>query len=460
MAGNVTERKGAASCSRDGGRTGRGQAESRPGGAAGAERGVGGISRSWGARVLRRALPVCCLLASLSPCGAEEQAYHTPLAGEPGRVTFMGQIVEIPAVNRADMTSITLGASFLAPALGQSPIIPVAAFYHRRISDRSYGRAMVAIFVNELEYDLDLGGWDLVAQFENGTLPVAGRELRDGEEIRGSSLNYGTLLGSLGVGWRLPVAPFQVDNDIRVQLVARGGYFYAHRETDSAPGLWVPPNTGLYGARLRCRYDGMRRNLLELPHEGMAAGFDVDYLHRDRWRAEAGSADGGNRNYAQAEGHLVGAAGVPGLSERNRLLLGIYGGFTARGRGDRFNAFRLNGGPFPGEQYDLAWPHYCGVIYDRVPARGYATATAGYRRELAFFLYLSTLGSYIWADRSSAVGDDRVGFKQMHGSAATVALDSAFPWKSSLYLAWSWESGVMRNGRPGNGVTLIWNKLF
>lgn len=48
----------------------------------------------------------------------------------------------------------------------------------------------------------------------------------------------------------------------------------------------------------------------------------------------------------------------------------------------------------------------------------------------------------------------------MHGSAATVALDSAFLWNSSLYLAWSWESGVMRNGRSGNGVTLIWNELF
>lgn len=453
MANDVTQERSAGRC------PGRGWGRRwRPDCRMGGMGSDGDLGRSWVARLLRLALPVCLLLAPLSLCGAEEAQYHTPLAGEAGRVTFMGQNVDITAVNRADMTSITLGASLLAPAQGQSPIIPVAAFYHRRIAEKSYRRAMVAVFVNELEYARDLGGWDLVAQFENDTLPVAGRELRNGEEIRGTALYHGILLGSLGVGWRLPVAPFQVDNDLRVQLVGRGGYFYAHRESDTAPGLWVPPNTALYGARLRCRYDGLRRNLLELPHQGMAAGFDIDYLHRDKWRAETGGD--GNRDYVQVEGHLVGAAGVPGLSERNKVLLSLYGGFTAEGKGDRFNAFRLNGAPFPSEQYDLAWPHYSGVIYDRVLARGYATATAGYRRELAFFLYLSTLGSYIWADRSSAVGSNRVDFDEMHGAAATVSLDSAFVWDSSLYLAWSWESGVMRNGRSGNGVTLIWNKLF
>lgn len=415
----------------------------------------------------RGAVLALCVLAAwltLQPCpsclAAEEPVYHTPLAGEAKQVTFMGQQVDIPAVDRTNMTSITVGASLLAPAQGQSPIIPVAAFYHRRITDNSYGRAMVSVFVNELDYLRDLGGWDLVAQFDNDTLPVAGRELRNGEEIRGTALYHGVVLGSLGAGWRTPVYPFQVDNDLRVQLVGRGGYFYAHPEKDTAPGLWVPPNTPLYGARLRCRYDGLRRNLLELPHQGVAAGFDVDYLHRDRWQGEGGPGDRGNRDYTQVEGHLVAAGGVPGLSERNRLLFSLYGGMTAQGRGDRFNAFRLDGAPFPSEQYDLAWPHYSGVIYDRVLARGYATASAGYRRELAFFLYLSTLGSYIWADRSSAVGNNRVDFDEMHGAAATVALDSAFVWDSSLYLAWSWESGVMRNGRSGNGVTLIWNKLF
>ncbi|MBJ6749797.1 porin [Geomonas anaerohicana] len=454
MANEMGRPKGATWGEKRGTQGGGGNGRSATGPAAGKRRGARAALALYVLGAWLTLVPCLCCLA------AEEPVYRTPLAGEAKRVTFMGELVDIPAVDRADMTSITVGASLLAPAQGQSPIIPVAALYHRRITDHSYRRAMVSVFVNELDYLRDLGGWDVVAQFENDTLPVAGRELRNGEEIRGTALYHGVLLGSLGVGWRTPVYPFQVDNDLRVQLVGRGGYFYAHPEKDTAPGLWVPPNTPLYGARLRCRYDGLRRNLLELPHQGVAAGFDVDYLHRDRWQGERGAGDRGNRDYTQVEGHLVAAGGVPGLSERNRLLFSLYGGMTAQGRGDRFNAFRLDGAPFPSEQYDLAWPHYSGVIYDRVLARGYATASAGYRRELAFFLYLSTLGSYIWADRSSAVGNNRVDFDEMHGAAATVAVDTAFVWDSSLYLAWSWESGVMRNGRSGNGVTLIWNKLF
>jgi hypothetical protein len=32
------------------------------------------------------------------------------------------------------------------------------------------------------------------------------------------------------------------------------------------------PDTFLYGAKLRLRYDNMRTNLLELPHRGLALG--------------------------------------------------------------------------------------------------------------------------------------------------------------------------------------------
>ncbi len=437
----------------------------RSGGKGGEERAERGAARSLRSgsllgAVLRGVLHFCILCALSSPCrAAGDGEYHTPLAGEPGRVTLMGRRVEIQAVDRARMNSITLGASLLEPPQGQTSALPVAAFIHRRVTERSHARAMIALFVNEIEYDRDAGGLDLVAQFENETLPVAEREINHGEDVRGTSLYFGTLVGAAGIGYRTPVSPFQVDNDFRVQLLARAGYFYAHREGDTSPGLWVPPDTALLGARLRCRFDGLRRNLLELPHKGLAAGFDLDFTHRDRWRGEEGGS--GNHNYAQFRGHLVGAYGVPGISsDRDRILFALYGGITGAGRGDRFNAFRINGSPFPSEQYDLACPHYGGVVFDQVLARGYATATAGYRRELTFFLYLSALGSYIWADRSRAEAVDRVVFRDRQGAAATVALDSAFLWNSSLYLAWSYESGVMRDGRSGSGFTLMWNKLL
>ena len=402
-----------------------------------------------------------CVLFWRDTVQAETEPYHTPLAGEAGEVVFLGEVVSIPGIDRSNMTSITLGASLLAPQQGDTSALPVAAFYHRRIKEQIRARYMVSFFVNELEYDQSMGKMELVTHFENHTLPVQQSELLDGTEMEGTSLYWGSLLGSIGPGWRLPVHPFKVDNDIRLQLLARVGYFYAESGDDTAPLLWVPPDTLLYGVKLRGRYDGMRRNLLELPHDGVAAGWDLDYLHRDRWREQTGtSMVGGNRDYLQLSGYLVGASGVPGLSERDRLLFCLYGGQTMQSRGDRFNAFRINGATFPSEADDLARPHYSGIIYNSLLATSYATASAGYRRELTFFLYLTALGSYIWADRATVQGGEEVVFKDKEGAAGPISIDSAFFWDSSLYLAYTWETGMIRNGRSGGGVTMIWNKLF
>lgn len=405
-------------------------------------------------------LALGAVLAHSEAAAEDLTSYHTPLAGEGGEVTFLGKKVLIPGQDRSQMTSITLGASLLAPQQGDTSVLPVAAFYHRRIGEATRTRNVVSVFVNELEYDQEVGDMELVVHFENHTLPQQQRELAQGREVVGTSLYYGTLLGSVGAGWRLPVQPFQVDNALILQLLGRVGYFYAERGDDAAPGLFVPPDTILYGARARARYDGLRRNLLELPHEGLAAGFELDYLHRDRWRFESGvNADGGD-DYLQISWHLEGVADVPGGTERDRLLFYLYGGHTMNEKGDRFNAFRINGATFPSEADDLAKPHYAGVVYNSALATSYATVSAGYRRELTFFLYLTLLGSYFWGDRATAEGTDRVVFAEKDGVAATVAVDSAFFWNSSLYFAYSWESGIIRNGRHGSGVALIWNKLL
>lgn len=393
--------------------------------------------------------------------GADEGTYRTPLAGEAKEVVFMGERVSLPGMDRSRMRSITLGATLLAPSQGDTSVFPVGAFYYRRYGEGFRTRDMVSVFVNELEYDLGRGTAELALQFENYTLPTEQSEVVDGVEAEGTSLYYGTLMASAGPGWRFPVHPFQVDNDLRLQLLGRAGYFFADSADESAPGIWVPTDTVLYGARLRGRYDGLRRNLLELPHQGIAAGCDVEYTYRDRWRDPDGfSVSGSRKGYWQGSAYLVGATGVPGWSERNKLVWCLYGGHTFEGRGDRFNAFRITGAPFPSEADDLARPRYSGTIYNSALTTSYATATLGYRRELTFFLYLTALGSYMNADRATVEGGDRVVFRSREGGAATVALDSAFFWDSSLYLAYAWDSGIVRNGRSGSGVTFMWNKLF
>lgn len=398
---------------------------------------------------------------TLEVTGAEGGEFHALLAGEQRQATFLGETIDIPAEDRSRVTSLTLGGSLLEPRQGGTRGLPIIALYLRRTGEDSRTRGVISLFVNELEHDRREGLLELVSHFENFTLPGDQTEVRDGQEIQQTSLTWGTFMGSLGVGLRIPVAPYQVDNDFRIQLLGRAGYFYALRTKDTGADLVSPPNTALYGVRLRGRYDGLRRNLLELPHEGMAAGWDLDLLHRDRWRDLTGGTTGEkNRDYLQMSGYLVGAGGIPGLSERDRLLASLYGGKTSKGGADPFSAFRINGGPFPSEADDLARACYSGLLYDDIPATSYAMATLGYRRELTFFLYLSLVGSYLWADRATVQGVDQVVFRNRQGRTATVSLDSAFFWKSEIYLAYAWESGVIRGGKAGSGIILNWNKSF
>lgn len=392
--------------------------------------------------------------------GEEAGEYHTPLAGERAYASFMGQAVVIPAQDRSRLTSLTVGGSLLQPKQGGTMGVPIAALYLRRIWEDARTRDVVSLFVNELEYDKGFGRLELVGHFENYTIPGDHTELQNNREVRSTSLSWGSLLGSLGPGVRFPVAPFQVDNDFRLQLLGRVGYFYAERTDDSGADVLAPPSTMLYGVRLRGRYDGLRRNMLELPHHGLAAGFDLDYLARNNWRDLTTQSGTGHRDYYQASGYLLAASGIPGLSERNRALLSVYGGKTREGRADRFNAFLINGGSSPSEADDLGRPHYSGITYDYLRASEYLIGSLAYRRELAFFLYLSVVGSYIWADRTSVQGVDQVVFRERRGTAATVSLDSAFYWDSELYLGYSWESGFIREGKAGNGITVNWNKSF
>ena len=415
--------------------------------------GVGWVSSPLGTR--------CAAAAGLF----EEDAstYHTPLAGEERRTAFLGYPVLIPALDRTHLTSLTVGASLLQPKQGPTRGVPFGALWIRRVSDDYRTRDMISIFENELEYDRRFGSLELVGHFENVTIPGPQTELVHNQEITATSVSSGNLIGSLGPGLRFPVAPYEVDNDLRLQLLGRAGYFYAERSHETGAGTVLPPETLLYGAKFRGRYDTMRRNLLELPHRGFATGFDLDYLTRDRWHgfgAPGSAASPGNREFLQASGYFVGAGGIPGRSERDRVLVSLYGGTTADHRGDRFNAFHINGGPFPSEGDDLARQRYTGVVFDDILASNYLIASLGYRRELTFFLYLTLIGSYFRGDRATVTNDSQVVFRNRDAVSSTVSLDCAFFWNSEIYLAYAWDSGAIRNGTSGSGLLLTWNKLF
>jgi hypothetical protein len=189
---------------------------------------------------------------------ARAAEYHTLLAGEQNQTTFLGKTVFIPARDRGRITSLTLGGFLLEPEQGDTLGLPVVALYLRRINEEYRTRAVVSIFVNELEYDKSFGHLDWVGHFENFTLPYDRTEVVNNREIKPSSVTYGTLLGSLGAGLRFPVSPDQIDNDLRLQLLGRVGYFYAKRTKDTGADLTVPPSTAPRYRRTKYPNNGYR----------------------------------------------------------------------------------------------------------------------------------------------------------------------------------------------------------
>ena len=99
-------------------------------------------------------------------------------------------------------------------------------------------------------------------------------------------------------------------------------------------------------------------------------------------------------------------------------------------------------------------------MFNNVIVTDYAMVALEYRRELTFFAYLHLRETYIWADRATVNAFNQVGFKESHGWATTVGIDTGFLWDSSLFLDWSWDSGFIRDGKAGNGFILTWNKSF
>jgi len=411
------------------------------------------------------ALSACLCMALSGEALADDDGYETPLAGREFDTVFMGKPVHIPPRDRSTVSALTLGGAYGIPKVGDTHGLPIVDIFLKRFWADSRTRDMISIFVNDLEYDHGRGPVELVARFENITLPVARTEVLNNKEIKQSSLYWGTLLGSLGPGLRFPVPPYEIDNDLRLQFLGTVGYFYAKRTSDTAPDAVPPPDTMLFGGKIRGRYDGIIRNLLELPHQGVAAGFDLDFIHRDRWadfHTLSGTVftKGHTRDYLQLAGYVTAVGGIPGTSEKNRFLVNFHAATASTKSIDRFNAFRISGGPFPTETDDLYRPDYEGTMFNDLLAANYLLASLEYRRELAFFAYLGIRASYITAALATLSDTNEVRFEGKDGVAASVNLDTGFLWDSALHIAYSWDFGFVRYGRPGSGIILTWSKEF
>lgn len=397
----------------------------------------------------------------------EDSPARTPLAGEAYRTTLLGRRITLPARDRNNVKALTLGVTGYEPDLAGDRVLPIAALYWMRRWDGWWNRSVIGLFVNEIDAARHMGRFQLLGHLENNTPPTADRDVKNGKEVTSSSVLWGTVSGWLGAGYRMPVAPWQTDNDLRIQLFYHAGYLYNKRTGDTGREVRLPSDTYTHGLRLRVRYDGLSRNIMELPHHGWAWGGDLELTRRDRWSDSAFGdlrfSRNDTRDYLKLSGYIITAQPVFSLSDRHRFVGYLHGGVSPMGKLDRFSAFRAGGGPFPNESDDLYRLPYPGALFNNFGVTDYVVGTLEYRLQLAFFLYLHLRGTFAWGgnrpdyDTSSGL---RLRLRSSDGEAFSAGLTSGFFGDSQLYLEYSYDNKLLRNGTEGSSIMLLWSKSF
>jgi hypothetical protein len=414
------------------------------------------------------ALTGALLALSVSSARADETEYHTPLAGEAYRAEVGGKTILVPARDRDDVRSITLGGAYFTPRLGDEWGSPFGALYWKRHTGRWRSRAVVGLFVNELDLAREFGQFELLGHVDNKTIPFPTAEIIDGKEVRSTSIIQGSITGSVGVGYRVPVAPFQSDNAFRLRLLYNAGYLYTGRVAETGADVRLPPSTFVQGFQFRADCDTIRRNIMELPHEGWASGVDVEVGRRDHW---SDHTLGGTvfrrdktRDFLKLSAFFTGVAPLPGLSERHRLVGILHGGFAPADNIDRFSAFRIGGGPYPSETDDLYRYWYPGALFDQFPASDFVVGSLEYRYELFFFLYLHFRGTMAEVNRPYVKQDSltisHLDFIHDYSGALSLGVTSGLPWDSQLYAEYTYDARILRHGVPGSSLLLLWSKAF
>jgi hypothetical protein len=161
------------------------------------------------------------------------------------------------------------------------------------------------------------------------------------------------------------------------------------------------------------------------------------------------------RDYVSASGYALVASGVPFVdSERDRVIASVHAG--AGDSLDRFSATRVGGGPDRrGIEYDTtARPLLPGATVSEFFPEHYVVGALGYRRELAFFMFLAVDGTAAWLDRDRQQSAGRV--RQDDSLlAASARLSSGFFGSSRFQLGYARNFDVVRDGERGGSEILL-----
>ncbi len=209
---------------------------------------------------------------------------------------------------------------------------------------------------------------------------------------------------------------------------------------------------------LQLRWDAFERNLLELPHQGFAAGGDLIYGRRtdwENWGLDGSESARNGRDYLLFTGYFLAAGPVPGVkSDRHRLIASIHAGIGHDL--DRFSAQRVGGGFDPmGEEYEASsTPVLPGAVMHEFFPRHYLIATGEYRWEPVFFAYFGLDASVGRLDRLRQTGTETA-WKNDVFTAVGARMTSGFLFNTRLELAYHYNFSVVRSGHEGGHEIIL-----
>lgn len=414
------------------------------------------------------------LLAFLLTAGASAQQERTPRAGEAYTETIFGMSVSAAARDRTHITWLGLGFQWIPDGPEERVLVPSGGLYFWRNPEGGEWRlrAVVSGLYDDIRYNRRVakgGPWEIVATFENTTLPFDRSEYVEGARIASEELKWGSVRAGAGIGYRRALSPGFQDNVFEAAITYEPGYLYFSRGNETADAFVLPTDTYEGRFRLRVRADAFERNILELPHRGWAASLDAWAGRRSSWEDWGGPVFGIQRGDEGASWQAIAfyaaaATGVPGVaSERHSLIASAYGG--TGWHLDRFSSFRLGGGSNAGDYETLSQPILPAAAFEEFVTSRYGIANLEYRYQALFFLYLQARGTVARLERPRFSSGGVVENQTDTIGAVTAAVTSGFVWNSSLELAYSHNFDLFRqaNGatnRGGSAFYLFWTKEF
>lgn len=382
---------------------------------------------------------------------------RTLRAGEGYRGRALGMEFEGAPRDRRDVAAWDVGIAS-APRAEDASALPYGSLYFwQRPDDDLLFRGLVAGVVNDVLLATSPPGFgdaELVFTLDTFTWPGETGELIDGEIDDDEKLVWGHVRPGLGFGFRRQVGPAQ-DNLFAADLIGEVGALYFGRGDSTGVDFTVPGSTLELRAKAQLRLDLLERNLLELPHDGFAAGADLVYGHRAEWD-DWGSTTGGlvdagrTRDYTVATAYLFGVTGIPFVqSEKHRLLGSLHAGI---GDGvDRFSAPRVGGGPDPrGEEFgSVARPILPGAALGEFFPEHYVVGYAGYRIQPTWFAFVDAGATVAWLERLRRQSGSGPRPQDDVLTAVGIRLSTGFLARTRIQVLYAYNFDVIRDGEDG-----------